>query len=208
MPDRNPPALGVLLAGGQSSRMGGGDKCLRELAGKTLLARAIERARPQVATLVLSANGDPSRFAAYGLPVFGDPPGAGRRPLAGVLAGMEWAAANRPDLSWVASFATDIPFFPTDLVRGLFAAIEAKNADVAFARAADLVYRVFGLWPMRLVETLRRDLAPKRSGMRAHLRWLGVPFPPGAPPPFFNINTPEDLAEAERLLAAHGKPKT
>jgi len=205
MPDRNPPVLGVLLAGGTSGRMGGGDKCLRELAGKTLLARAIERARPQVATLVLSANGDPSRFAEYGLPVISDPPGLARRPLAGVVAGMEWAAANRPDLSWVANFATDMPFFPTDLVARLFAGIEAKNADIAFARTADTWHWVFGLWPLRVKEILRRELAPKKSSTRAPLRWVSVAFPPGPPPPFFNINRPEDLERAERLLATHGE---
>src|SRR5579863_6790387 len=108
---------GVLLAGGQSQRMGGGDKCLRLLADRPILAHVIERARPQVEALVLNANGDPARFAAFGLPVVADDIAGFAGPLAGVLAGLDWAAANVPGVTHVASFATDAPFLPRDLVQ-------------------------------------------------------------------------------------------
>ena len=121
--------------------------------------------------------------------------------VAGVLAGMEWAAANRPDLSWVASFATDMPFFPTDLVARLFAAIEAKNAGVAFARSADEMHPVFALRPMRLADVIRHELASTEPLAPTPLRAAFVTFPPGPPPPFFNVNRPEDLERAEQLLS-------
>src|SRR5690349_23282768 len=116
MPDSNiGPVVGVILAGGRAERMGGGDKCLREVAGKTILARVIERIRPQVDGLVLNANGDPARFAAYGLPVAADtvPDFAG--PLAGVLAGLEWAEANHPQAHYIVTAPGDGPFVPHDL---------------------------------------------------------------------------------------------
>src|ERR1700722_1123480 len=125
--------IGVLLAGGLARRMGGGDKPLRRIAGRPLLDRVIERLRPQVAGLVLNANGDPARFAAYGLPVVADsvPDFAG--PLAGILAGLGWTAANRPDCPMIVSVATDAPFLPTDLVARMAEAIAAEGADMACA---------------------------------------------------------------------------
>lgn len=206
-----PPVLGVLLAGGRSERMGGGDKCLRTLAGKTLLARVIERARPQVAKLVLRAMGDPTRFATYGLPVINKSIREiaeikGRGPFASLLVVMEWAAVNAPELPWIASFPTDSPFFPTDLVSRLLNAVETKGTDIACAQCDETIYPVFGLWPVTLAGELRQVLANdagpgigrtllQRRGPKALLT-----FPSRSLPPFLNINRPEDLATAERLL--------
>jgi molybdenum cofactor guanylyltransferase len=196
---------GLLLAGGQSRRMGGGDKCLRPLGGRPILAHVIERARPQVDTLVLNANGDPARFAAYGLPVVADtvPDFAG--PLAGILTGLDWAAAHRPDAPWLLSIATDTPFLPRDLATSLLAAVAADGSDLACASSAGRAHPVFGLWPVSLAADLRRALV--EEGLRkidlwtARYRLATVEFPSDPIDPFFNTNRPEDLAEAERLLA-------
>jgi molybdopterin-guanine dinucleotide biosynthesis protein A len=202
-----PPVLGLLLAGGLARRMGGGDKCLRPLGRTTLLGHVIERARPQVTRLVLNANGDPARFATFDLPVAGDVIGGFAGPLAGVLTGMEWAQSHRPDLPWVATIATDTPFFPRDLVQRLFEAA-AAGADLACAASAGRSHPVFGLWPVRLAVDLRRAMA--EEGLRKVDDWTGryrlatVEFPAGKVDPFFNANTPDDLARAERLLAAGG----
>ncbi|MCC6467311.1 MAG: molybdenum cofactor guanylyltransferase MobA [Alphaproteobacteria bacterium] len=197
--------VGVILAGGQSRRMGGGDKCLRPLGATTILQHVIDRARPQVARLVLNANGDPRRFAAYGLPVVADsvPDFAG--PLAGILAGLDWAASQAPDAAWVASFAGDAPFLPRDLVKRMAAAVAKDAADLTCARSDGQAHPVVGLWPMRLRDDLRRALV--EEGLHKVDAWTGrhrlvaVDFAVDPVDPFFNANRPEDLAEAERLLA-------
>jgi molybdenum cofactor guanylyltransferase len=198
------PIIGVLLAGGQSRRMGGGDKSLRLLGGKTILARVIERARPQVAALVLNANGDPARFAEYGLPVAADVVEGYAGPLAGVLTGMEWARANAPGALWLASFATDAPFLPTDLVARLGAAVADEGADMACAASGGRAHPVFGLWPVALADDLKRAMVEedmrKVDIWTARYRLVTVEFPAGPVDPFFNTNRPEDLEEAERLL--------
>jgi molybdopterin-guanine dinucleotide biosynthesis protein A len=197
--------VGLLLAGGLSRRMGGGDKTLREIGGKPILERVIERMRPQVSALVLNANGDPARFAAYGLPVVVDsiPDFAG--PLAGVLAGLDWAVANRPDCDLVASVATDAPFLPEDLVARLVAGVSEAGADLACAASGGQAHPVIGLWPVRLREDLRRALVDenirKVDVWTARHRLATVEFPVGRVDPFFNANRPEDLAVAEGLLA-------
>jgi molybdenum cofactor guanylyltransferase len=199
-------SVGLLLAGGQSRRMGGGDKALRQLGGLTLLERVIERLRPQVTALVLNANGDPARFTGFGLPVVADsvPDFAG--PLAGVLAGLDWAAAYQPDCAFVASAATDAPFFPTDLVARLIQALSESGADLACAASGGRAHPVFGLWPVRLRENLRHALVTE--GVRKVDVWTGryrlatVAFPTDPFDPFFNANRPEDLAAAAELLAA------
>lgn len=197
---------GVLLAGGLSRRMGGGDKSLRPLGGRPILARIVERARPQVGPLVLNANGDPARFAAFGLPVVADGIEGHPGPLAGVLAGLEWAAVHAPECPWVASFATDAPFLPAALVARLTEAVAREGADLACARSAGQDHPVFGLWPVRLAPELRRAMV--EEDMRKVDRWTGryrlavAGFDAGPVDPFFNTNRPEDLAEAERLLAA------
>ena len=196
------PVAGVVLAGGQSRRMGGGDKCLRPLAGRPLLAHVIERVRPQVGPLVLNANGDPGRFAAFGLPVIADAAGDHAGPLAGVLTGLEWAAANAPDCAWVASFPADAPLLPPDLVARLLAAAEA--GDMACAASGGRAHPVVGLWPVRLAGALRRALV--EEGVRKVDRWTGryrlaqAEFAASPHDPFFNVNAPGDLAQAERLL--------
>lgn len=203
--DRSAGVLGVLLAGGQARRMGGGDKCLRPLGGRPLLEHVSERARPQVAALLLNANGDPRRFAAFGLPVTGDVVEGFAGPLAGVLTGMEWARAHRPDLPWIATIATDTPFFPPDLVHRMRAALEQHGADLACAASSGRTHPVFGLWPVRLAGDLRRamteDGTRKVDVWTARYRLAEVEFPSEPFDPFFNTNRPEDLAEAEQLLA-------
>jgi molybdenum cofactor guanylyltransferase len=198
------PIVGVLLAGGQSRRMGGGDKSLRVLGGKTILARVIERARPQVASLVLNANGDPARFAEYGLPVAADVVEGYAGPLAGVLTGMEWARAHTPEAYWLASFATDAPFLPADLVARLGAAVADEGAEMACAASAGRSHPVFGLWPVALADDLKRAMVEedmrKVDVWTARYRLVTVDFPAEPVDPFFNTNRPEDLAEAERLL--------
>jgi molybdopterin-guanine dinucleotide biosynthesis protein A len=197
--------VGILLAGGRARRMGGGDKCLRTLGGETLLARAIARAEPQVGTLVLNANGDPSRFDAYGLPVIRDVVEGYAGPLAGVLSGLEWAAAERPDAAYVATMPTDAPFFPGDFVRRLADALHREDAELACATSGGRGHPVFGLWSVRLKDDLRAALVGE--GLRkidvwtARHRLASVEFEAGAIDPFFNANTPEDLVEAESYLA-------
>ena len=198
------PVLGVLLAGGRARRMGGGDKCLRPLGDRSILAHVIERARPQVSALLLNANGNPARFSGFGLPVAADVVEGFAGPLAGVLTGMAWAAANRPDLRWIATIATDTPFFPQDLVARLLTAIEREGADLACAASDGRAHPVFGLWPVRLAEDLRRAMLEEEirevDVWTARYRLIEVAFPADPIDPFFNANRPEDLAEAERLL--------
>lgn len=195
---------GVLLAGGQSRRMGGGDKALRLLGGETILARVIARLRPQVARLVLNANGDPARFAGFGLPVVADSVEGFAGPLAGILAGLDWAAANAPGCELVLSAATDAPFLPADLAARLAAGMAAAGADLACAASRGQPHPVIGLWPVRLREELRYALVAE--GVRkvdvwtARYRLATVDFPAGEVDPFFNANRPEDLAAAEALL--------
>jgi molybdopterin-guanine dinucleotide biosynthesis protein A len=200
---------GVLLAGGQARRMGGGDKCLMPLAGRPLLQHAIERAQPQVSALLLNANGDPARFRGFGLPVVADVAYGGAvenfaGPLAGILTGLEWFAENLTDTVWMASFATDAPLIPDDLVSRLAAAVEAESADMACARSAGRAHPVFALWPLRLGDELRRAVVEeglrKIDAWTARYRLVQVDFACHPRDPFFNINNPESLAEAERLL--------
>lgn len=198
------PTLGLLLAGGLARRMGGGDKPLRLLAGRTVLSHVIERLGPQCDGLLISANGDPARFAGYGLPVVADsvPDFAG--PLAGILAGLDWMAQNRPDLAWLVSVAADTPFIPRDLVDRLHAARETAGVPLACAASGGRVHPVIGLWPPHLRENLRHALtiAHERKVQRwtarhgcASVEWASAPVDP-----FFNANSPEDMAEAERLF--------
>ncbi len=194
---------GVVLAGGQSRRMGGGDKCLRPLAGVPLLRHILDRAAPQVEVIALNANGDPARFAAFRVPVVSDSVPGFAGPLAGVLAGLDWAAEQAPPCSHVASFAADAPFLPRDLVARLAAAIEGQDADLARAASGGRAHPVFGLWPIALRDALRRALAD--GGIRKVEDWTGryhvavAEWPTVPLDPFFNANRPEDLAIAERL---------
>ena len=200
---------GVLLAGGRAKRMGGGDKGLRALGGRTIMDYIVERVRPQVAVLLINANGDPGRFSGYGLPVIADVINdeswgfAG--PLAGVLTGMEWAAVNQPQCPWVATFACDAPFAPSDLVARFVAAVEEEGAAMACAASRGRAHPVFGLWPVALAAELRQAMS--EEDIRKIGRWtarynlIEVDFAADPFDPFFNINAPENLTEAERLLS-------
>jgi molybdopterin-guanine dinucleotide biosynthesis protein A len=193
-------AVGVILAGGRSSRMGGGDKCLRPLGGRPLLEHVIERAAPQVDRLVLNANGEPARFAAFGLEVVADSLADRPGPLAGVLAGLDWARLRAPEAKAIVTFPSDSPFLPRDLAARLM----ASGAPLARAWSGGRAHPVAALWPVALAEDLRRALG---EGLRKIDLWtarhgvVDVEWDAGPPDPFFNANAPEDLAEAERLLA-------
>jgi molybdopterin-guanine dinucleotide biosynthesis protein A len=188
--------------------MGGGDKPLRTIAGRTILDRAIARFAPQCDGLIVNANGDPARFAATGLTVVPDdvPDFAG--PLAGILAALDWAADHRPDLPYVASAAADTPFLPHDFVARLHAARQEAGVLLACAESGGRAHPVNGLWAVALRQDLRHAVVDE--GMRKIDRWtarLGVALATwGVEPidPFFNANAPEDLAEAERLITLHG----
>ena len=201
--------LGVILAGGLATRMGGGDKCLLMAGGRSLLAHAIDRLRPQVDGLILNANGDPARFAGFGLPVVADSVAGFAGPLAGVLAGMEAAAAR--GASHIATVAGDTPFFPGDLAARLRDAAQAEGKPLACAAAPEggrlWDHPTFGLWPVALAADLRAAL---EGGVRKVVLWTGrhgcarAVFDPGPPDgsgidPFFNVNTPADLTEADRI---------
>ncbi|MFB2594372.1 molybdenum cofactor guanylyltransferase MobA [Paracoccus sp. p4-l81] len=193
---------GVILAGGRSSRMGGGDKGLRLLAGRAMIAHVIDRLTPQAGPLAINANGDPARWAGFGLPVLADPVPGYPGPLAGALAAMDWAAAQGAGA--VVTVAADTPFFPADLVARLaHGAPFALGASVgADGRMHD--HPTFGLWPVALRAPLRAAL---ESGQRRVRDWAAaqgaviVAFDagPGGHDPFFNVNTPEDLAAAQLI---------
>jgi molybdopterin-guanine dinucleotide biosynthesis protein A len=205
---------GVILAGGLSRRMGGGDKALRELGGKPLIARVLERLAPQASPVALNANGDPARFGALALPVIPDATGDFPGPLAGVLAGMRWAAGAAPEARFIATAACDTPFLPHNLVGALLAASRGAYPAIVLAASGEQVHPVFGLWPVALADDLAAAL---HNGTRKMVHWVErhphftAPFPfanAGGKlvDPFFNANTPEDLAEAESLLAMEGAP--
>ncbi len=203
-------AAGVILAGGRSRRMGGGDKCLQALGGEYLLSHVVTRAVHQVDALAINANGDPARFAEFELPVVSDSVEGFAGPLAGVLAGLDWAAETAPDCSWLATFACDAPFFPRNLVTRLSAEVEAAGADLACATSRGRDHPVFGLWPLALRSELRRALTEeeirKVDVFTGRYKLVRVEFPDlasaeGPVDPFFNANSPEDLAEAELILS-------
>lgn len=207
--------LGVILAGGLATRMGGGDKGLLQIGGRSLLSHVIDRLRPQVDGLALNANGDSARFADLNLPVLPDSIEGFAGPLAGVLAGLDWAAERGADS--IVTAAADTPFFPCDLVARLTQASEGQAYPLVLAttqRVGDEALKsggrskinrhpTFGLWPVALRDDLRDAL---NTGLRKVVLWTDThdgrealfeaePFDP-----FFNVNTPEDLARAEHLL--------
>lgn len=194
--------LGVILAGGQARRMGGGDKGALILGGRSLLDRVIDRLGPQVDRVVLNANGDPQRFVEYGLPVVPDSLADYPGPLAGVLAGMDYAADQ--GFTHIVTAAADTPFFPHDLSERLTRAAERANTPIALAATHEEGrmnrHPTFGLWPVSLRADLRAALA---DGLRKVVLWTdkhGAASAPFDDHAFFNINTPEDLAQAETML--------
>jgi molybdopterin-guanine dinucleotide biosynthesis protein A len=199
---------GVLLAGGLARRMGGGDKPMRTIGGRTILERVIARLASQCDGLILNANGDPARFAAFGLPVTPDSVADFPGPLAGILAALDWAAANRPEVKWMLSAAADCPFLPRDLVARLHQGLIEQNAELAVASSGGQSHPVIGLWRVSLREELRHALTVedirKIDRWTARYRLATVTWATEPLDPFFNANTVEDIAEAERLAALDG----
>ncbi len=200
MEKQSPPTIGVVLAGGLARRMGGGDKALIDIAGKTILARVLERLDPQCRRIILNANGDPKRFAAFGLPIVADdiPDFAG--PLAGILAALDYAAAHEPAVEWVASVPGDCPFLPRDLVPRLHAARIAAGTPLACARSGDWRHPVVGLWRIDLRGDLRHALM--EEGLHKIEVWTArhgvaiAEWPDRPIDPFFNVNSPQDRDRA------------
>lgn len=202
------PVHGLVLAGGASRRMGGGDKGLRLMDGRPMLARVIERLGPQCAGLVLSANGDPARFAWTGLPVVADTVPGRAGPLAGLLAGLDRLAGTAPDARWVVTATADAPFLPRDLVARLAVARRNGGAEVACAASGPRLHGAMALWPAEVREPLRAFLVAE--GLRkvelflSRYRTARVTWPDRPLDPFFNVNTPDEFAEAERLARSVG----
>jgi molybdenum cofactor guanylyltransferase len=202
-----PSTLGLVLAGGLARRMGGGDKAMIRIGEKTILERVLERLRPACANIVLNANGDPARFARFGLPVIADsiPDFAG--PLAGILAALDWAATHAPGVSDVMSTPGDCPFLPWDVVERLHQARQDAKLPLACARSGDWRHPVVGLWPVALREDLRTALTV--DGLRKIEVWTArhgiaiADWPSEPVDPFFNVNTPEDAATAQRIATQY-----
>ena len=200
---RHPATLGLVLAGGRARRMGGGDKALIEIAGITMAQRVVTRLRGGCHDIVLNANGDPARFARIGLPVVADsvPDFAG--PLAGILAGLDFAAAHTADVAWVLSAPADCPFLPHDLVFRLHEARQNAGLPLACARSDDRCHPAVALWPVALRADLRRAVI--QEGLRKVREWTArygvalAPWPATPFDPFFNVNTPEDVSKAQRI---------
>lgn len=202
-PSDHPPTPAVILAGGLARRIGGGDKPMREIGGQTILNRVIARLAPQCCGLILNANGDPARFAAFGLPVAADSVADFPGPLAGILAALDWAAEQQSGSQWIVSAPGDCPFLPRDLVARLHDARDKQDAELAVAVSGERAHPVIGLWKVTLRDELRQALTSE--GIRKVDRWTAryrlaaVSWPTAPFDPFFNINTADDLAEAERL---------
>lgn len=205
--DRSQDIVGVVLAGGQSRRMGGGDKCLKSLRGKPLLAHLLMRLAPQVSRLVINANGDLSRFQAFGLPVIADSAAGFQGPLAGIEAGLSWAAAHSPETAWAVTVPGDTPFIPEDLVVRLAEAV--REAPMAVASSDAGLHPVVGLWPVTMAGALAEALA---AGQRKATSWVtaqgaaevffdAIDIGDAQVDPFFNINRPDDLSMADALLS-------
>lgn len=194
----------VLLAGGQSRRMGGGDKTLLDLDGRPMLAHVLDRLRPQVGPLLLNANGDPERFRSFDVPIVPDAVPGYAGPLAGILTGLEWARHNHPAVTHVLSAPADAPFLPTDLLARLHAALKEGDADIACAMSGGRSHPVCALWPVALADALRHAVVEEE--MRKIDRWTAryrvahVEWPTRPVDPFYNVNRPEDMEEARRLL--------
>jgi len=204
MASGKPIAIGLVLAGGLSRRMGGQEKAFIELAGRPLIAHVIDRLIPQLPHLVLNANGDPARFDRFGYPVIADRIAGNAGPLAGILAGLEWAAAHAPDYPFVLSAPADTPFLPQDLARRLIEARQEQKAELACAASGGRIHPVVALWPVSLRAALAHAITVESE--RKVDRWTSrfavakAEFSNRPIDPFFNINAPEDLEEAARLL--------
>ena len=201
----DPAVCGVLLAGGLARRMGGGDKPLVTLDGRPLIAHAIARLAPQCAHLAINANGDPARFAAFGLPVVADSVEGYAGPLAGVLAGMDYAASHWPQAGLLLSAPADTPFPPDDLVARLKAAMQKTGAAIAVAASGGRTHHAIALWDLSLREPLRAALTQegerKVSAFISRHRHVEAEWPVAPYDPFFNVNRPEDVSRAAAIAA-------
>ncbi|MGA7431170.1 MAG: molybdenum cofactor guanylyltransferase MobA [Xanthobacteraceae bacterium] len=203
----SPPTLGLVLAGGLARRMGGGDKARIRISGTTILSRVLTHLKLQCGRIIINANGDPARFADTGLPVVADsvPDFAG--PLAGILAGLDWAAAHAPEIDWLLSVPGDCPFLPRNLLERLHQARLAASTPLACARSGEWRHPVVALWSVALREDLRRALT--EENLHKIEIWTGrhgiaiADWPAEPVDPFFNVNTPEDAARAEKLAAQY-----
>ncbi|MBE1285759.1 MAG: molybdenum cofactor guanylyltransferase MobA [Rhodobacteraceae bacterium] len=215
MVEQKQKPLGVILAGGLATRMGGGDKGRLQIGGRSLLSHVVDRLEPQVSGLALNANGDPDRFEDLGLPVIADSIDGFAGPLAGVLAGLDWAADQGANS--IVTAAADTPFFPQDLAERLVAASGGQAHPLVLAttpRSQDETLKsgggkkvnrhpTFGLWPVALRDDLRDAL---NDGLRKVVLWTDrhdgreAMFPTIPFDPFFNVNTPEDLERARELV--------
>lgn len=195
-----PPTLGVILAGGLARRMGGGDKGLRLVGEERVMDRLVRRISPQVVGLAVNANDDPARFADLGLPVVPDTVPGRPGPLAGVIAGLDWAAVHPSRATWIVTVPGDCPFVPPDLVARLH---EGRGtAELACAASGGWTHPVVGLWPLSIRDALRaavQDGMRKIDAFTARYATPAVEWPVNPVDPFFNVNTPDDLAEADRL---------
>ncbi|MBP6052856.1 MAG: molybdenum cofactor guanylyltransferase MobA [Pseudomonadales bacterium] len=205
--DSDATIIGLILAGGRGRRMGEGNlKYLRTLGSRTLLERALARARPQVDTLLINSASAPATLRSHGMQVVPDSVPGFVGPLAGVLAGMEHAASRFPQAQWLVTMAVDTPWFPLDLVQRLVAQRRADDAEIAIAASGGRTHPVFALWPLGIAAHLRAALEVegqrKVDAFQARYRRVLVEWRCEPHDPFFNINTPDDLARAERALAA------
>lgn len=200
----------MILAGGRGRRMGGPGKPFVRLAGRSLIDHVIARVAPQVSALAVNAADDAADLAGLGLPVVPDVTEGGRiesfaGPLVGILSGLEWAAAQARDIGWMAVFPADTPFLPADFVARALAALEAGDAEVAVAESGGRVHPTVSLWPVAMRDRLRRlivdDGVRRADRLLDAFRTVRIVYPAGPADPFVNVNTPEDLAAAERLLA-------
>jgi molybdenum cofactor guanylyltransferase len=205
MTSEAPATLGLVLAGGLARRMGGGDKALIRIGEATILERVLARLAPTCTGIVLNANGDPARFAPFGLPVIPDDVAGFAGPLAGILAGLDWAASHVPDIEWVVSVPGDCPFLPRDLVQRLHAARREAGSPLACAQSGAWRHPVVGLWRVALRHDLRHALVDQN--LRKIEVWTArhgvalAEWPADPVDPFFNVNTPDDVAEATRLAS-------
>ena len=203
-----PPA--VILAGGRSSRMGGGDKCLLPIAGKSLIAHILERLAPQTSDILINTNSDPAPFLKFGLPVLPDALSGFQGPLAGLLTGMRWSRRRHPRAAHLLSVASDVPFLPGDLVTALFSELASQNVDIAIASCALGTHPTLGLWPVDLANRLEQDLL--RTPVRSMHRWMDqfrVAHATFASEALANINTPAELEicrkqDTQPFVAGHG----
>jgi len=197
--------LGAIIAGGRSQRMGVTSKMASALAGRPILRHIVDRLGPQVERIVLNANSDPALWEAYDVEVVPDAVGGHQGPLAGLLTMLDWAGRQVPACAWVVAVPSDTPFLPRDLLFRLESGLERyDDAWAVVAQSAGRLHPVTGLFSVRLADNLRGFLDAGERKAGAWIDWIGAPavsFPAEPVDPFFNINTPEDLAEAERLHA-------